>query len=187
MYAECLKRIIAHAVLCEVLLIWWRPILNFAVDPYRNFIGNHMIRLTVGHKTVHSFIRKILLISEWHLHIFGFEPQETNRTKILRKLWCARLQIGVESVKGEEGTLAYLPAFSLPLVLENSSQSFIEYTNIQIYLCILESAWADIECRTMTLAVSRLPYNEIEEYNLNILSLTKHISIITFTNCTAFE
>ena len=47
---------------------------------------------------------------------------------ILRKLWCARLQIGVEGVKGEEGTFTYLPAFFLPLVFENSSQSFIEYS-----------------------------------------------------------
>ena len=124
------KCIITNAALCEVLSIWWRPILNCAVYPYRNFIRNHRIRFTVWHKTVYTFIRKILLISEWPLHIFGFEPQETNRTKILRKLWCARLQIGVQGVKGEEGTFTYLSAFFLILVFENSSQSFIEYWTV---------------------------------------------------------
>ena len=38
---------------------------------------------------------------------FDFESQETNRTKILRKLWCARLQIGIEGVQGEEGIFTY--------------------------------------------------------------------------------
>ena len=76
----------------------------------------------------YNVFRKILLISEWHLHIcFYFEPHETNRTKILRKLWCAMLQIGVEGVKGEEGTLTYPPAFFRREVFENSSQSFIEW------------------------------------------------------------
>ena len=61
---------------------------------------------------------------------YDFERQETNRTTILRKLWCARLQIGVEGVKGEEGTLTYPPAYFLPLVFENFSQSFIEYSTV---------------------------------------------------------
>ena len=64
------------------------------------------------------------------IFFFYFEPQETNRTKILRKLWCTLLQIGVESVKGEERTSTYPPAFFLPLVFENSSQSFIEYSTV---------------------------------------------------------
>ena len=62
--------------------------------------------------------------------LYDFERQEANSTKILRKLWCPRLQIGVEGVKGEEGTLTYPPAFFLPLVFENSSQSFIEYSTV---------------------------------------------------------
>ena len=66
----------------------------------RKFIGDHMIGLTVWHKTVHAFFRQFLLISEWHLHIFDFESQETNRTKILQKLWWARLQIGIEVSNG---------------------------------------------------------------------------------------
>ena len=37
--------VITNAALCEVLSIWWRPILNYAVYRYRNFNGNHMIRL----------------------------------------------------------------------------------------------------------------------------------------------
>ena len=60
--------------------------------------------------------RQVLLILEWHLQIFDFESQETNRTKILRKLWRARLQIGVECVKGYKGTFTYPPAFFLPVV-----------------------------------------------------------------------
>ena len=128
LYAQ--KFIIAYAAFCKVLSIWWHPILNCVVYRYHNVIGNHMICFTVWHKTVHTFFRKILLISEWHLHIFDFESQETNRTKILRKLWCARLQFGVEGVKGEEGTFKYPQAFFLPLVFKNSSQSFIEYSTV---------------------------------------------------------
>ena len=62
--------------------------------------------------------------------MFYFESQETNRTKILRKLRFARLQIRVEGVKGEEGTLKYPLAFFLPLVFENSNQSIIEYSTV---------------------------------------------------------
>ena len=61
---------------------------------------------------------------------FWFELKETNRTKILRKLWCARLQIRVESVEGEKGIYTYPPAFFLPLVFETSSQSLIEYSTV---------------------------------------------------------
>ena len=50
------------------------------------------------------------------LLIFDFESQETNRTKILRKLWCPRLQIGVKNVKVEEGTLTYIV---FPEIIEN--------------------------------------------------------------------
>ena len=97
---------------------------------YRNIIGNQMIRFTVWHKAFHTFFRQILFISEWHWHIFDFKSQETNRTKILQKLWCARLKIGVEDVKGDKGTLTYPSAFFLPLVFEKSSQSFNEYSTV---------------------------------------------------------
>ena len=106
--------IISHAALCEVLSIWWRPILNCAVYRYRNFNGNNMICFRVWHKTVHTFFRQVLLISEWHLPLFDFESQESNRTKILRILWCTRLQIGVEGVKGDEEIFTYPPDFFLP-------------------------------------------------------------------------
>ena len=79
-------------------------------------------------------ISNVLSVSSVHLRItyaiFDFELQETNRTNILRKLWCARLQIGVESTKGEEGTFTHPPAFFLPLVFENSKQRFIEYSSV---------------------------------------------------------
>ena len=120
--------IIAHAALCKVLSIWWRPILNCAVYRYRNFDAYNMIRIIVWHKTVHTFFRQVLLISEWHLPIFDFESQESNRTKNLRKLWCTRLQIGAEGVKGGEETFTYPPDFFLPLGFENSSQNFTEYS-----------------------------------------------------------
>ena len=120
----------AKAALCEVLSIWWRPVLKCAIYRHRNFIGNHMIRFTDWHKTVHTFFRQVLLISEWHLHIFDFESKETNRSKILQKLWCARLQIGVEGVKADKEPFIYPNAFFLPLVFENSSQSFIEYSTV---------------------------------------------------------
>ena len=57
-------------------------------------------------------------------------PQKTNRTKILRKLWCARLQNGVEGVIEDKGTFTYPPTFSLPLVFENFSHIFIEYSTV---------------------------------------------------------
>ena len=120
----------AHAALCDVLSIWWRPILNCAVYRYRNGIGNHMIRFTVWQKTVHTSFRQVNLITEWDLQIFDFESQETNRTKILRKLWFARLQIGVEGNKGDKGTFTYPPAFFLLLVFENSSQRFTKYSTV---------------------------------------------------------
>ena len=85
---------------------------------------------SLSHKTVNAFFRKILLISERYLHFFAFASKETNRTKILLMLWCARLQIWIEDVKGEEGTFTYPPAFFLPFVFENSSQSFIEYSTV---------------------------------------------------------
>ena len=44
------------------------------------------------------------------------------------KPFCARLQMRVEGVKGQEGTFTYPSVFFLPLVFENSSQSFIEYS-----------------------------------------------------------
>ena len=122
--------IIANAALCEVFSIWWRPILNCAVYRYRNFVENQMICFTVWNKIVHMFFRQVLLILEWHLHIFYFESEETNRTKILRKLWCARLQIGFEGVKGGQRTFTLHTDFFLPLVVENSSQSFIEYSTV---------------------------------------------------------
>ena len=59
-----------------------------------------------------------------------FESQKTNRTKILRQLWCERLPIRVESIKGEWGTFTYPSAFFLPLVFENSNQGFIEYSTV---------------------------------------------------------
>ena len=108
--------IISNGALCEVLSIWWRPILNCAVYCYGNFIENQMIRLTVWQKRVHTFFRQVLLISAWHLVIFDFQSRETNRTKILQKLWCARLQIGVEGVKGHKWTFTYPPVFFLPLL-----------------------------------------------------------------------
>ena len=77
------------------------------------------------------FFWQVLLISEWHLHIFDFESQESNRTKILRKLLCSRLQIRVEGVKGEKGTFSYPPDFFLSLVFENPSQALL---NIQLWL-----------------------------------------------------
>ena len=122
--------IIANGAPCEVLSIWWRPILNCAVYRYRNFIRNHMIGFTVWQKTVYTFFWQFLLILECHLNNFDFKSQETNQTKILRKLWYARLQIGVEGVKGDKGTLTYPPVFFLPLVFKNSSQSFIEYSDV---------------------------------------------------------
>ena len=61
---------------------------------------------------------------------FYFECPETNRTKILQKLRCARLQIGVECVKGDQGICSNPWAFLLSLVFENSSQSFIEYSTV---------------------------------------------------------
>ena len=70
--------------------------------PYSNFIENQMVRLTVWHGMVHTFFRQVLLILEWHLPIFDFEFKKKKQTwtKILRKLWCARFQIGVEGVEG---------------------------------------------------------------------------------------
>ena len=76
-----------------------------------------------------TFFPQVLLILECHLQIVYFVSQKTNRTNILRisKLWCARLQTGVEGVKGEEGTFTYSPAFFLSLVFQNPKESFIEY------------------------------------------------------------
>ena len=88
------------------------------------------MRFTVWHKTVHTFFRKILLISEWHMHIFDFESQEKNRTKILWKLCCTSLQTGLEGIKGVEGIFTYPPAFFLHSVFENSIQSFIKYSTV---------------------------------------------------------
>ena len=96
--------------------------LNCAVYCWRNFIENHTKRFTVWRKTVHTLFRQVLLISEWHLQIFDFESKETNPTHILRKLWFATIQIGVESVKGKEGTFTYQQAYFLPLVFENSNK-----------------------------------------------------------------
>ena len=126
--------IIANAVLCEVLSIWWRPTLNYAVNCYRNFIGNHMICFTDWHKAVHTFFRQVLLISEWHLHIFYFETQETNLTKIPRKLWRARLQIGVEGVKGKERTFTHPPAFFLPLIFEKIQPKLYRIFNCDFWI-----------------------------------------------------
>ena len=89
-----------------------------------------MIRFTVWPKRVQTFFRQFLLISEWHLHIFNFEYQETIRTKILRKLYCARVQTGVEDAKWDYGTFTYPSTFFLPLLFEISSQSFIEYSTV---------------------------------------------------------
>ena len=57
--------------------------------------------------------------------MFDFESQETNRTKIQRKLWRATLQIGLEGVKGDEGTFTHPPVFFLPLVFEKKIQQKI--------------------------------------------------------------
>ena len=122
--------IIANAALCEILSIWWRSIFDCAVYRYRNLIGNHMIRLTFWRKIIHAFFRQVLLILEWLLQMLILESQETNRTKILRKLWCATLQIGDEDVKGDEGTFTYPPAFFLPFVFEKSNKNFIEYSTV---------------------------------------------------------
>ena len=52
-------------------------------------------------------------------YFWFWTPTKKKRTKILRKLWCTRLQIGVEGVKGEEGIFTYPPTFFLPLVLSS--------------------------------------------------------------------
>ena len=64
------------------------------------------------------------------MQMFDFESHETNPTKIVRKRWCATLPIGVEGVKGEEETLAYKPAFFLPLVFNNANESLIDYSTV---------------------------------------------------------
>ena len=70
---------------------------------------------------------------------FWFWVPGKKQTKILRKLWCARLQIEVAGVKGDKGTLTYPPAFFLHLVFENYSQIFIEYITVtfEFYPCAL--------------------------------------------------
>ena len=93
-----------------------------------------MIRLTVRRKTVHTLFRQVLLISESYLQIFDFESQETTPSKILRKLWCAALPIGVECVKGKMGTFTYQPDFFLPLVFEHSKKSLIEYSTLTFWI-----------------------------------------------------
>ena len=63
--------------------------------------------------------------------MFDFEYHEINRTKILGKRWCTRLQIRVEGVKGEDEAFTYPPAFFfLPLGFENFNKSFIEYSTV---------------------------------------------------------
>ena len=57
-----------------------------------------MIRLTVLHKTVHTFFPASSTHLGMEFAYFCLKSQETNRKKILWKLWCARLQIGVEGV-----------------------------------------------------------------------------------------
>ena len=63
--------------------------------------------------------------------MFDFEFQEINQAKILRKLWCATLQIGVKGVKGEKGTFTYPPVVFLPLGEENSNKIFIKYSTVR--------------------------------------------------------
>ena len=70
-------------------------------------------------KIINTFFWQVLLILNCHLQLVDFESHETNWTKILRKLWCTRIQIGVEGVKGEERTFTYPMAFFLPLVFVN--------------------------------------------------------------------
>ena len=40
------------------------------------------------------------------------------------------IQFGIEGVQEEEETLTFPPAFFLPLVFENSSKSFMEYSTV---------------------------------------------------------
>ena len=98
--------------------------------------------LLESHDTFYSLTQDtsyVLLASSAHFgmtfaYFFILNPKETNRTKILRKLWCPKLQTGVEGVKGDKGIFTYPPAFFLPLVFENSCcQSFIEYSTVTFW------------------------------------------------------
>ena len=105
--------IITNAALCEVLSIWWRPILNCLVYRYCNFIGNHMIRFTAWHKTVHTFYSA----SSAHLGMtfayFWFwiprnKPKKDSTEALMRKAsdWNWRCQRGLGIIYISTGFLS---------------------------------------------------------------------------------
>ena len=122
--------IIANAALCEVFSIWWRPILNCAIHRYRNFIEHQMIRFTVWHMVVHTFFRQVPARFGMTFAYFWFWIPRNKPKKDSTEASVCKASDCSWGVKGDQGTFTYPPTFFPPLVFENSSQSFIEYSTV---------------------------------------------------------
>ena len=89
----------------------------------------------------------ILLISEWHLHIFYFEPPQKKTTNKPNKDSTKALVYKASDWSGRclrgGGNIYTSTSFFLPLVFENSSQSFIEYSTVTFEFdpCVLLPTW----------------------------------------------
>ena len=101
-----------------VAQFWWRPILNCAVNRYRNFIGNHMILFAVWHKRVHTFFCKFffshygMTFAYFWFCLLRNKPIEDSTEALVHTAsdW------SWECVKGDQELFKYPPAFYLPLV-----------------------------------------------------------------------